>query len=131
MVSNNEYMRQYMKDRYYRRRAAAIVQLGGKCIDCGSVENLEFDHADASTKQHDIGKLFAGGSEEKLQAELVLCVLRCNEHHKKKSTQMKDIRVVGHGEGLSGKRNCSCEPCRSKKREYMRAYAARRKGLEA
>lgn len=31
---------------------------------------------------------------------------------------------IGHGEGMSGRRNCPCEPCRTKKAEYMKGLQA-------
>lgn len=37
----NAYMRKYMLERYYRRKAEAIIALGGKCVKCGSTDNLE------------------------------------------------------------------------------------------
>ncbi len=73
------YMKKYMAERYARRRAAAVEQLGGKCVVCGTRDWLEFDHVDASQKNH--GLNFAGMSEAKLQAELKKCQLLCHEHH--------------------------------------------------
>jgi len=123
----NEYMREYMKARYYRRRAAAIEQLGGKCVDCGSTKQLEIDHAIAADKSFDIGKAFAGWSEVRLQAELGKCVIRCNPCHKAKSIAAGDKRTVPHGGGVSGKRNCPCDPCRARKRVYMREWEAKQR----
>ena len=114
-------MRQYMKDRYYRRRSAAIEQLGGKCVDCGTTEKLEFDHDDASTKSFSIGRAFAGWSEVRLQAELKKCVLRCRPCHLEKSRRSGDFpRMVEHGGGKTGKRSCYCEKCGPLKRAYNR-----------
>lgn len=53
-MSSNEYMRNYMRARYHARRTAGIEKLGGKCVDCSSVEELEFDHVDRSTKVFNI-----------------------------------------------------------------------------
>lgn len=59
--SYNEYMRQYMKRYRDQRRADAIELLGGRCVDCGSTEDLEFDHIDRSEKRFTIGDILAEG----------------------------------------------------------------------
>jgi len=115
MVSK-EYMRQYMLDRYHRRRAIAIEVLGGKCVDCGSVEELEFDHDDPTLKSFNVGKAFTSMAESKLWPEIEKCVLRCKPCHKIKSDTIDN--AVGHGEGLTGKRNCRCALCGPLKNAY-------------
>lgn len=52
----NEYYREYMRKYYHDRRKDAIEYLGGKCVLCGSVENLQFDHIDRSTKKYELSK---------------------------------------------------------------------------
>ena len=37
----NAYMRDYMLRRYHQRREAALIQLGARCVRCGSTEKLE------------------------------------------------------------------------------------------
>jgi hypothetical protein len=118
----NEHMRVYMLERYYRRRAAAIEQLGGQCVDCDTTENLELDHDDASKKTFDFGKALSGWSEARIQAELTKAVLRCKSCHLVKSILMGDIKTVSHGGGKAGKRNCKCAPCKARRAEYMREY---------
>lgn len=120
-MNDNEYMNDYMKDRWKQRREEAIDQLGGKCVKCNSTEDLEFDHIDPSTKLFTIssGSSF---SETRFQEELKKCQLLCRECHKKKTSRSNS---VDHGQGLSGKRNCPCELCKAKKAEYMKAYTAK------
>lgn len=36
---------------------------------------------------------------------------------------------VEHGEGLGGKKNCPCKPCKERKSEYMKEYRRKRKML--
>jgi len=43
-------------ERYHERIGEALDILGGKCIKCGSLENLEFDHIDPSSKLFTISK---------------------------------------------------------------------------
>lgn len=117
----NEYMADYMAKRYYRRREAALAALGGKCIKCGSTENLEFDHIDASTKSFDIGTAMASKAESVLQEELKKCQLLCRRHHTVKSIHDAGNKPWKHGT-LSGRRYCSCELCKKAKSDYMKEY---------
>lgn len=121
-----EYHRIYNLTRYHQRRARYIEQLGGKCVDCGTTKNLEFDHIVAEDKSIEIGDLL-NYSEGRVQTELKKCALRCKRCHQKKSVTVGDIRSVEHGGGLSGKKNCPCIPCKTRKREYMQRYNASRK----
>lgn len=108
-------MRIYMKARYERRRAAAVEQLGGKCVDCNTVDGLEFDHVDSTTKSHSLAKILAGGSEAKVQAELAKCVLRCRPCHEDKS------RLAGDWNRWESKMCCGNEF------HTKQAYAAHRR----
>lgn len=112
----NEYMRNYMKDRYHRLRAKAIEILGGKCAVCGSTENLEIDHVNRADKTIDLGKL-TSVSLERFSNELKVCQLLCEEHHKQKTSRESSVE---HGGGKTGKRNCYCELCAPLKRAYAR-----------
>lgn len=114
MSSDNKYMSEYMLDRYNKRKQLAIKQLGGKCVQCGSMELLEFDHIDSNIKEFTIGKLLAGISEEKLQDELKKCQLLCKECHTK-----KHAAVCGT---LGGYRYCKCNKCKEAKRLYTIEY---------
>lgn len=119
----NEYMRDYMKRRYYKIRAEAYNLLGGKCVECGTSENLEIDHIDRTTKTVDISK-FCSMSRVRFLEELKLCQLLCHEHHKQKSAAEQS---VPHGGGLTGKRNCRCELCAPLKNAYSRELKRRKR----
>lgn len=80
----NAYMNEYMKQRYAARRAEAIKILGGKCVKCGSIKELEIDHRKPEEKEIDLGKLWSIKWERVLE-ELKKCQLLCNEHHQEKS----------------------------------------------
>lgn len=109
-----------MKSWYDRRHAQAIEQLGGKCVQCGSTYDLEFDHIEPSTKKSVISKMWTA-SESRFQAELLKCQLLCTSCHLEKTTQekLKTGRKVEHGGGLTGKRNCYCPLCKPLKVAYM------------
>jgi 5-methylcytosine-specific restriction endonuclease McrA len=68
----------------HQRRDDAIVLLGGKCIDCGSTENLEFDHVDPALKRFNPTDIWSRNVVTRID-ELAKCVLRCNSCHKKKT----------------------------------------------
>jgi len=109
-----------------RRRKILIAALDGKCVVCGGVEDLEFDHVDPITKQFAISE----GLDypwPRLIAELLKCQLLCHEHHLEKSKQEGSLGAVGHGEGLTGKKSCRCALCNPLKREYMRRYMQERR----
>lgn len=114
----NEYQRIYQANRFRRRKAAAINQLGGCCVVCGSDEKLEFDHIDPQSKLYTIGMIFTH-SETKLQSELLKCQLLCKSHHLEKTISQQS---VDHGGGLTGKRNCRCSLCAPLKNKYQKRY---------
>ena len=98
--ASNEYMNNYMKNRWKLRRERYISQLGGKCTDCGSSENLEFEHIDPFTKNFAISSA-SSFSEKRVQEELKLCILRCTTCHKSKSrTDGSDFKNRRNGEDI-------------------------------
>ncbi|MCV7174796.1 hypothetical protein [Mycolicibacterium sphagni] len=120
----NAYMRQYMLALYHERRVESFEMLGGHCVVCGSTEGLEVDHIDRTTKTIELGKLWSCARKRYL-AELELCQLLCEPHHREKSAREMSVE---HGEGLTGKRNCRCDLCRPLKNAYARRKKAERRG---
>jgi hypothetical protein len=112
----NDYMRTYMLERYHSRRAESYATLGGKCVVCGSCDDLQIDHIDPATKTLNIAKLWSV-SRERYIKELELCQLLCGVHHRQKTSVEQG---VPHGGGISGKKNCYCGLCAPKKRKYQR-----------
>jgi 5-methylcytosine-specific restriction endonuclease McrA len=123
----NEYMKEYMLARYYRRQAEWREKLGGKCDVCGTTENLEFDHLVASDKALEIAKILTSGSNDKLAREMAKCHLLCKDHHLEKSIASGDINNVEHGGGLTGKKNCRCKLCAPLKNAYARELRRNKK----
>jgi 5-methylcytosine-specific restriction endonuclease McrA len=128
----NAYMAKYMRERIARRRAEAIKQLGGKCVRCGTTENLEFDHIDRTTKDPRCGSrnglrgTMWTFSEKRLQAELEKCQLLCKDCHWEKTLEdLGRTSAKGTHGTLSAYRYCGppkCEECKAVKREYMQSY---------
>ena len=78
---------------YHNRREALIRQLGGKCVMCGSTENLEFDHIDSSEKSFSIGTRIQN-SMSNLQPELDKCQLLCHSCHIRKTKAFNDNGII-------------------------------------
>lgn len=114
----NAYHQVYQLARYHQRKRDAIVFLGGKCVTCGTTEQLEIDHIDRVTKSFPVSKMWAI-KEEKFYEELRKCQLLCKSHHLEKT---REELSVSHGGGMSGKKNCPCGPCKQRKAEYMATY---------
>ena len=72
-------------------REILIEKLGGKCVECGCTESLEFDHIDPSTKSFNIA---AGYTKPKkvLLEEVAKCQLLCNKCHIEKSKKDAKFR---------------------------------------
>jgi hypothetical protein len=119
----NGYMSEYMRNRYHSLMNEARARLGGRCVVCGSEDDLEMDHIDPATKLFTVSNGCSRPSSE-FWAEVEKCQLLCSSHHAEKTAREAS---VGHGEGKSGKRNCPCDRCRAKKAEYMRGNAERYK----
>lgn len=98
MPYTREQKREYDRHWTTERRERAIKILGGRCVKCGSTEQLEFDHVDRTTKDP---KLKGGGitwtrAWEWIVTELVKCQLLCRKCHEDKSRS--EIGDVNRGE---------------------------------
>lgn len=82
--------RDYHREYYKRRRQQLIEECGGKCVVCGTTENLEFDHIDRTTKRDNVTRLLATSSYEDALREAQKCVLLCKKHHIEKTKLHKD-----------------------------------------
>lgn len=111
---DNKYMNNYMKERWRRRRQNAIVQLGGECADCGSIENLQFHHVNGKEFTIASGSSF---SAVRFKEELKKCVLVCVDCHKRKHS-------MKHG---TVNRKCKCDLCRNAYNAYMREWKKNRR----
>ncbi len=82
---NKETLRVGSRDRKRLNRAWAVEQLGGKCVDCGVTDNLEFDHIYPSTKDKKICEYIS--VRDKLEEEIKKCELRCKSCHRERSNK--------------------------------------------
>lgn len=116
MPYDNGKMNDYMKQRYNKRRQLAIEHLGGKCICCGSDEDLDFHHKDPSTKLFTIAKASSFG-EERFWKEVAKCELLCRDchtAHHKVEYPCGVVQSYWHG--------CRCDLCRAANAKHGREY---------
>lgn len=105
----------WMRKTRARLNMLARAYLGGKCVVCGTRENLEFHHKNPAVKSFNIRKVLV--AFEDLTAELDKCELRCDDCHKK-------AHAPKHGtiSRYSNKWKCRCDDCVRAWRSYQRAY---------
>lgn len=123
-MGSPEYHRAYNIRRYHKKFAECIQILGGKCNKCGVARVLQLDHVDPSTKSFDISGKMLVFSWTRILDELRKCQLLCVTCHKEKTIAEQSVE---HGGGVSGKRNCKCDLCRTLKNSYMLEYKRRRR----
>lgn len=130
MTYVGEKRRTYQRNRYTKRRETAFRYLGGKCVVCGSTEDLELDHITPSQKIKKVSAMW-GYSEKKWLEELEKCQLLCSTCHIKKTL---DNRDGGRGHFRHGLRstyrvkNCRCNECTQANTVYNRKLRARHAG---
>ena len=124
----NRYMREYMARRYEERKKRALALLGNRCIQCGSSEDLQFDHREREGKSFTLCRYLAGCSEVRFLEELAKCQLLCERCHTDKT-----IKEVGrspargtHGTE-SSYRYCKCDLCKQAIRDAQRRRRAKSK----
>ena len=120
-------MASYMAARRAERRSVLIKMLGGRCVDCGIRENLEFDHRSPAHKRFTVSSGLSGNWDA-LVREAKKCDLRCRSCHNKRTA------LLGHGKRFGRKNHrwvpalhgtskrydlgCKCQKCRDWKRLY-------------
>lgn len=111
-----------MKDRARRIRKEIVEYLGGKCVQCQSVEELQADHIDKATKKFSIASAYSKNSKE-LWEEVAKCQLLCACCHEAKTLvdMNQQSAKTTHGT-LSSYRYCKCDLCRAAKAEYNKNY---------
>jgi 5-methylcytosine-specific restriction endonuclease McrA len=119
-------MRLLMADRHAERRQQAIKALGGRCKQCGSKNDLQFDHIDPESKAFPPFKGWP--SNERFWKEVSRCQLLCPPCHEVKTCQDagKNRAKGGHG-SISSYRYCHCTLCKAAKAAYSRKLRAHKR----
>ena len=122
---SKEKVAEYNRTLYRERRDRYIELLGGACTQCGTTEQLEFDHVEPTKKAYDVAAYFRG-SERRLESEMQKCQLLCKQCHKEKSlTEAGKTSAKGTHGTLSSFRYCRCEVCRAAKSQYNKEHDKR------
>lgn len=113
------------KEEYVKKRQRMLAIVGDQCAYCGSVEGLEFDHIDRTTKSFCVSKNW-GRSWDVLLPELQKCQLLCGPCHYEKSLREGDLILRNCGTYRAYRRGCRCDKCKLAHAEYQQAYWERR-----
>lgn len=90
MTYTGDQKREYQRE-WLRKRRQDWLDENGPCIDCGSKDSLEVDHADAKTKLMRPSLLWSLSPKNPRRiAELAKCVVRCNTCHKAKTKLFRE-----------------------------------------
>lgn len=123
--SRNDYMREYMRNRYHSKRNSLIQELGGKCKKCGTTEGpLHIDHIDASKKTFRAADVHSV-SDKKLKEEKKNFQLLCNDCHKAKTHEAWDYSTPKPRHGtywMFKKHKCRCDKCTTAYKEKIKEW---------
>lgn len=95
-LENKEKIRKQKAERRKIKLKQAKEYLGGKCVGCGTTENLQFDHIDRTKKKYSITKRSLN-SFDTLKEELDKCQLLCKTCHEIKTTVNHDRKKLAEG----------------------------------
>lgn len=91
---DKESQRAYQREWVAKRRLKWLTE-NGPCVDCGSWDDLEVDHSDASLK---VSHRVWSWSDARRTKELAKCVVRCHDCHAAKRIASDEYsRGVDHG----------------------------------
>lgn len=123
-------MAEYMAARREKRRNSLIDLAGGKCNQCGTIEELEFNHLDRSTKLFNLSGAGLDKPWAKILEEAAKCELVCSTCHRKYTNEQfasgeirpwndKTDLPYEHGTvRMYQERKCKCKLCVTAKRMY-------------
>ena len=86
---------------YQSRMKKLREAFGDKCVKCGSIENLHFDHIDPSTKYKSIAEMAPNNGFDRCYREALKCQLLCSTCHKKKSIENQDYTTTAKNHKLT------------------------------
>jgi len=110
---------------YHACRAKLIEFMGGRCVECGTTEDLHFDHVDPATKSFPIQGTMSPDNPRH-RAELDKCQLLCRPHHEAKTARERTGFTHGTTTGWM-KKKCDCDACATAKRAWHDARNAARR----
>lgn len=116
--------RQFQREHLAKRRAEWIASQGGRCVRCGSREELEIDHIDPRDKLYNPSHLWSRSLAFR-EAELAKCQVLCRACHLRKTVSGANR---SHGASYQyTKQGCRCEACRAWNARRARNQRRRRR----
>lgn len=110
-----EYQRNWIKN----KRENLIKMMGGKCVKCDSIENLQFHHKNQYEKEFNINHILSY-KQSFIVKELEKCELLCEKCHK----EMHVKRLVC-GTSTAYGYGCRCSECKQANTDRRAEYRAR------
>ncbi len=132
-MSNSQHNKEYLRNRYASQRKFFLEYLGGECVKCGALENLEFDHVNPLEKSFPVSGLWPEKDIPRVLAELDKCQLLCKVHHIEKTNLEHANGVIKHPPFTHGtlygwmKKKCTCQECLKAKRIWNDERNAKRR----
>ena len=83
---NKEKIREERREQHKEKRAICLEYLGGKCVKCGTIHNLQFDHIKREGKKYEISSR-VNNKFDNLKEELDKCQLLCAPCHLQKTAK--------------------------------------------
>lgn len=130
----------YDKKRYHEVRLALITLFGGKCWQCPSTNDLQFDHKDAALKVFTVSSVWSRRRLREMLLEVSKCQLLCKSCHKKKSATEASARMKSKYRDVNGpdgyrhgttygwmKKKCGCTLCSERKRAFYETRNTKRR----
>jgi hypothetical protein len=117
----------YLKRRRAERRQTLLALLGGCCVRCGGLEDLQFDHIAPGSRSFLLSGDGFGRRWDLVLAEAEKCQILCDPCHRKKSKECgetgggrnKNSDPLEHGSARCYQEMpCRCLPCRTAKNLY-------------
>jgi 5-methylcytosine-specific restriction endonuclease McrA len=112
---------QYIREWRRARRKKLTELMGGKCVECGSTSELQFDHIDPTSREFVIATSL-NNSWERLLAEISKCQLLCLDCHCIKSYKERGRSKSAHGTyAYYINKRCRCVDCRRANNLYVKS----------
>jgi 5-methylcytosine-specific restriction endonuclease McrA len=119
-MSTPEAQREYQRLWIAKRRADFFADK--YCVSCSSIERLELDHIDPSTKEH---HAIWSWSKARRDIEIAKCQILCHDCHLKKTSAENSTATHG-SRTYYMEHKCRCDKCIVAASEYRQNQ---RKGL--
>jgi hypothetical protein len=120
-----EYMRQYMAQRYHKKRQEAISALGGKCVRCGSKSGpFHLDHVNKRKKTMRAADIHSV-NDKRVKKEMKNLQILCDKCHREKTKEAWDFSTPKPRHGtywMYRKHKCRCGKCTAAYKQTLKDW---------